>query len=114
MAFSDKFSIDVKGVGGHGAHPQGTVDAVVEAAALVTALQTVISRNKDPLQSGVLTCGTINGGYAPNIIADHVNISGTTRAFSTDVQVPSPPTHLRSLTVPLSVPSCAVCGAGYD
>jgi metal-dependent amidase/aminoacylase/carboxypeptidase family protein len=116
MAFSDKFSIDVKGVGGHGAHPQGTVDAVVEAAALVTALQTVVSRNKvpcprspspaadplqDPLQSGVLTCGTINGGYAPNIIADHVKISGTTRAFSTDVQVPAPAlltgSHLRRI-----------------
>lgn len=46
MAFSDKFHIDVRGQGGHGAHPHGTVDAVVEAAALVTALQTVISRNK--------------------------------------------------------------------
>jgi hypothetical protein len=49
MAFSDKFRIDVKGVGGHGAHPQGTVDAIVEAAALVTALQTVVSRNMVPL-----------------------------------------------------------------
>eukprot|EP00604_Paraphysomonas_vestita_P004110 CAMPEP_0174823842 /NCGR_PEP_ID=MMETSP1107-20130205/28087_1 /TAXON_ID=36770 /ORGANISM="Paraphysomonas vestita, Strain GFlagA" /LENGTH=307 /DNA_ID=CAMNT_0016048097 /DNA_START=299 /DNA_END=1219 /DNA_ORIENTATION=- len=86
MAFSDKFQIDVKGVGGHGANPQGTVDAVVEAAAVVTALQTVISRNKNPLQSGVLTCGTINGGYAANIIADHVTITGTTRAFTTEVQ----------------------------
>lgn len=46
MAASDKFSIDVKGKGGHGAMPAGTVDAVVEAAAVVTALQTVVSRNK--------------------------------------------------------------------
>ena len=53
----------------------------------MTALQTVISRNKNPLQSGVLTCGTINGGYAANIIADQVTITGTARAFTTEVQV---------------------------
>ena len=46
MAASDKFCITVKGKGGHGAAPQGTVDAIVEAATVVTSLQTVISRNK--------------------------------------------------------------------
>lgn len=46
MAASDKFKINVRGKGGHGAAPQGTVDAIVEAAAVVTALQTVVSRNK--------------------------------------------------------------------
>ncbi len=46
MAASDKFTIDVLGKGGHGAAPQGTVDAIVEAASLVTALQTIVSRNK--------------------------------------------------------------------
>ncbi len=46
MAASDKFTIDVIGKGGHGAVPQGTVDAIVEAAAVVTALQTIVSRNK--------------------------------------------------------------------
>lgn len=46
MAATDKWSIDVLGVGGHGAAPQGTVDAIVEAAALVSAFQTVIARNK--------------------------------------------------------------------
>jgi hippurate hydrolase len=46
MASSDKFVINVKGKGGHGAAPQGTVDAIVEAAAVVTALQTIVSRNK--------------------------------------------------------------------
>lgn len=67
MAASDRFEISVHGKGGHGAAPQGTVDAVVEAAALVTALQTVVSRNKDPLESGVLTIGTINGGFSENV-----------------------------------------------
>lgn len=46
MAASDKFTINVRGKGGHGANPQGTVDAIVEAGALVSALQTVVSRNK--------------------------------------------------------------------
>lgn len=55
MAFSDRFQIDVKGQGGHGAHPHGTVDAVVEAAALVTALQTIVSRNKVPASSNRIT-----------------------------------------------------------
>lgn len=86
MASSDKFTIDVIGKGGHGAAPQSTVDAIIEAAHLVTALQTVVSRNKDPLQSGVVTCGTIEGGYAYNVIADKVKITGTARAFTPEVQ----------------------------
>ncbi len=68
MAASDKFAIKVLGKGGHGAAPQGTVDAIVEAASLVTSLQTIIARNKDPLESGVVTCGTISGGYGYNIV----------------------------------------------
>lgn len=86
MAASDKFTINVRGKGGHGANPQGTVDAIVEASALVTALQTVVSRNKDPLESGVITCGTISGGYGYNIIADKVQITGTTRSFTKETQ----------------------------
>lgn len=86
MAASDRFCIEIKGKGGHGAAPQHTVDAIVEAAALVTSLQTIVSRSKDPLESGVLTCGTINGGYGYNIIADHVRIDGTCRSFTKDVQ----------------------------
>lgn len=86
MAASDKFEINVYGKGGHGAAPQGTVDAIVEAASVVTALQTVISRNKDPLESGVITCGTINGGFGYNVIADHIKITGTARAFTSSTQ----------------------------
>ena len=86
MAGSDKFTITVRGKGGHGAAPQSTVDAVVAAATLVTALQTVVSRSVDPLEPAVLTCGTINGGYGHNIIADEVTIGGTTRAFHPSVQ----------------------------
>lgn len=86
MAASDRFEIEVKGKGGHGAAPQGTVDAIVSSAHLVTSLQTVVSRNKDPLDSGVVTCGTIEGGYGYNIIADKVKITGTSRSFTKDTQ----------------------------
>lgn len=86
MAASDRFYITVKGSGGHGAAPHQTVDAIVETATLITSLQTIISRNKDPLQSGVLTCGTVNGGYGHNIIADEVKISGTCRSFTKNIQ----------------------------
>lgn len=86
MAASDKFCIEVKGKGGHGAAPQGTVDAIVSAATLVTSLQTIVSRNKDPLQSGVVTVGTINGGFGYNVIADQVLLTGTCRSFTTETQ----------------------------
>jgi amidohydrolase len=86
MAASDRFEIDVRGRGGHGAVPQGTVDAVVEAAHLVTALQTVVARNKDPLDAGVLTVGKITGGVNYNVIADSVKLLGTARSFTADTQ----------------------------
>jgi amidohydrolase len=86
MAASDRFTIDVKGRGGHGAAPQQCVDAVVEAASVVVALQTIVSRSQDPLESGVVTCGFIKGGYGFNIIADSVQIGGTTRSFSSATQ----------------------------
>ena len=79
MAASDFFNIRVQGKGGHGAAPGDTVDAVVEAAAVVTALQQVVSRNINPLDAGCITCGTIRGGYGYNIIADDVEITGTVR-----------------------------------
>ncbi|KAL3822597.1 hypothetical protein ACHAXA_006382 [Cyclostephanos tholiformis] len=81
MAASDKFVIDVRGAGGHGAAPHTTVDAIVEAAAVIQGLQTIVSRNLDPLETGVVTCGTVGGGYGYNIIADHVEITGTCRTF---------------------------------
>ena len=82
MASADLFDIKIKGIGGHGAAPQGTVDAIIVASHLVQALQTIISRNTNPLDSTVVTVGKINGGHNFNIIADEVNLSGTTRAYS--------------------------------
>ncbi len=82
LAAADLFDIIIKGVGGHGATPQGTVDTVIVAAHLIQALQTIVSRNTNPLESTVITIGEINGGHNFNIIADKVRLAGTTRAYT--------------------------------
>ena len=82
LAAADMFDIKIKGIGGHGAAPQGTVDSVVVSSYLVQALQTIVSRNTNPLESTVISIGKINGGNNFNIIADEVSLSGTARAYS--------------------------------
>ena len=82
MAAADIFEITINGKGGHGAAPQGTKDAVLIAAHLIQTLQTIVSRNTNPIESTVVTVGEINGGYNFNIIADTVNLKGTTRAYT--------------------------------
>ena len=82
MAAADMFDIIIKGKGGHGATPQGTVDAIVVASNLITMLQTIVSRNTNPLDNTVVTIGEINGGQNFNVIADEVSLTGTTRAYT--------------------------------
>ena len=84
MAAADIFDIKIKGIGGHGAAPQGTIDAIVTASNLIMNLQTIVSRNTDPLKSSVITVGEVNGGQGFNIIADEVNLRGTVRAMTED------------------------------
>ena len=62
----------MRGTGGHGAYPHTAVDAIPAAAAIVLALQNIVAREVDPLQSVVVTIGTIEGGYRNNVIADEV------------------------------------------
>lgn len=78
-ASTDEIRLDVVGRGGHAAYPESSVDAIVIAAQIVTALQTLVSRNVSPLDSLVLTFGVINGGTAGNVICDHVVLDGTLR-----------------------------------
>ncbi len=84
MAAADIFTITITGVGGHGAAPQGTVDCVVVSSYLIQAIQTIVSRNTNPLENTVITVGQINGGYNFNIIADKIVLKGTTRAYTED------------------------------
>ena len=82
LAAADMFDITIKGIGGHGAAPQGTIDTVVVASHLIQAFQTIISRNTNPLESTVVTVGKIQGGHNFNIISDEVKLSGTARAYT--------------------------------
>ncbi len=85
MAGVEEFVITVKGKGGHGAHPDQTVDPIVTAAHIVTALQTIVARNVDPVETGICTVGKIEAGTAFNIIPDECKLTGTLRFFSEDI-----------------------------
>lgn len=78
-ASTDDVLIDIIGRGGHAAYPEAGVDAIVCAAHVLTALQTLVSRNISPLQSAVLSFGVIEGGRAANVLCERVHIKGTLR-----------------------------------
>jgi amidohydrolase len=81
MAGAQEFVMTVTGRGGHGAMPHETVDAIYVASQIVTALQSVVSRNVSPLEGAVVTVGSFHGGSAPNVIAETAVLEGTIRAF---------------------------------
>ncbi len=78
---SDRFRLVIEGRGGHASKPHRTTDAIVVANQVINALQTVVSREVDPLDSAVLTIGNIRGGTRYNSIADKVTMEGTVRTF---------------------------------
>ncbi len=82
MASSDLFQVTIKGRSAHGARPQEGVDAIVIAAEVVSAFQTVISRALDPMDPAVLTVGKVEGGARWNIIPEKVTLEGTVRCLS--------------------------------
>lgn len=86
-AAADEFHLTIEGVGGHGAMPHKAVDTIPCAAAAVLALQNIAARETDPLQSIVVTIGTIEGGYRNNVIADRVKMSGTFRTQDPGLRV---------------------------
>jgi amidohydrolase len=81
MAAVELFHCKIQGKGGHGAMPHQTVDSILVAAQVVTALQTIVARNVDPLKAGVVTVGEFHAGRAHNVIADTAEMSGTVRYF---------------------------------
>jgi amidohydrolase len=82
MAAVDNFTIDIEGRGGHGASPHETADPILAAARVVEALQAVVSREISPLDSAVVTIGSIHGGTAFNVIPHSVQLHGTARSFT--------------------------------
>jgi amidohydrolase len=86
MAAADAFEMRVKGKGGHGAMPHLTTDAVAIAAQIVTALQTIVSREVNPVAPAVLTVGEIEAGFAFNIIPETARLGGTVRTLDADLR----------------------------
>ncbi|HET7835340.1 MAG TPA: M20 aminoacylase family protein [Variovorax sp.] len=86
MASSDYATVTLTGVGGHGAMPHRAADPVVAAASIVMALQTVVSRNVDPLQMAVVTVGAIHAGKANNVIPQQATLEISIRALDREVR----------------------------
>ena len=82
LAATSSLSLTVKGVGGHAAVPQLTKDPVLTSARIITNLQSIISRELDPLESGVVSITVINGGNASNVIPSEIKVKGTLRSLT--------------------------------
>ncbi|MGM0897970.1 MAG: M20 metallopeptidase family protein [Bacillota bacterium] len=87
MGNSDRFQVTIHGAGGHASMPHQTVDAIVIANQVISTIQTIISRNANPMDSGVITIGKISGGYRYNVVADTVLLEGTIRSLSDDTKI---------------------------
>jgi len=85
-ASCDDFDIDVNGRGGHGGYPHDAIDTIPVAAEMVLALQSIVSREIDPVRAAVVSIGRIEGGYRRNVIADRTKLSGTLRCLDEDVR----------------------------
>lgn len=97
MAAADQFTIEVTGKGGHGAAPHQTVDPVVAAAQVILALQSVVSRQTDPVEPAVVSICAVHGGQSFNVIADRVTLTGTVRTLNPNIQK-TIPERIRTIT----------------
>ena len=82
MASADKFELTLKGRSAHAARPNDGLDTIALSAHVIQAIHQIVSRRTDPIDEGVITIGTIQGGTKDNIIADTVEMTGTIRSFS--------------------------------
>src|SRR6185295_83633 len=86
MAAADRIYIDIEGRGAHAAKPHQGIDSVLVGAQIVTQLQSVVSRNVDPLEAAVVSICQFNAGSADNIIPQTARLSGTARSLTDEVQ----------------------------
>jgi amidohydrolase len=98
MAAVGRFQITVTGKGGHAAYPHRSVDPILVAAHIVTALQSIVARNVNPIDTAVVTVGQIQAGTAFNIIPPQATMEGTVRTFSQDA-LRSVPKRVREIAV---------------
>ncbi|NLY50868.1 MAG: amidohydrolase [Firmicutes bacterium] len=112
MAASDRVFLKVLGSSCHGSAPHQGVDAIVAASQVVVALQTIVSRNVSPLESAVLTFGTVKGGHRYNVIADEVVLEGTCRTLKPEIRK-LVPERLASLASQVAAGFGATCEVEY-
>lgn len=86
MAFADRFEIVVEGKGGHAARPHESIDPILVVAHLITALQSIVGRNVDPVESGVVSVCMVKAGETFNVIPQTAHLKGTTRALTPEVR----------------------------
>ncbi len=108
MANANRFKIYIQGKGGHGALPQQTVDAVVVGSAVVQALQTIVARRVNPLDSAVVSIGRFRAGDTYNVIAGEAELWGTARCFTPELA-----TQLPQMIEQVVAGVCATYGASY-
>ncbi|MEM7760596.1 MAG: M20 family metallopeptidase [Cyanobacteria bacterium P01_A01_bin.40] len=109
MAAVECFRVSILGKGGHGAMPHQTVDSIVVASQIVNALQTIVARNVNPLESAVVTVGEFHAGTALNVIADSANLSGTIRYFNPELE-----NLIRERLKAIVSGVCEMHGAAYE
>jgi amidohydrolase len=109
MAAVELFDCTIFGKGGHGAIPHQTIDSVVVAAQIVNALQTIVARNVNPIDSAVVTVGALHAGTTHNVIADTATMKGTVRYFN-----PSYQGFFKQRIEQIIAGICQSYGANYD
>ena len=82
----DLYDITVDGVGGHGSEPHKTTDPILAACQMVVAMQQIVARRVDPIETAVMSIGSINAGVAPNVIPSQCKFGGVSRAYNEDVR----------------------------
>lgn len=109
MAAVASFELVILGKGGHGAMPHQTIDSVLVSAQIVNALQTIVARNINPLESAVVTIGELHAGTRHNFIADTARLSGTVRYFDPHLE-----TYLQERITQIIAGICQMHGATYE
>lgn len=109
MSAVDDFYIDIQGLGGHGGMPHDTVDTIVVGTQFVQSLQTIVSRNINPMNPAVVTVGSFQAGHASNIIADRCGIKGTIRTFDEPTR-----TLIHNKLDNILTTTCEMYGATYS
>jgi len=109
MAAMDTFTLRIRGQAGHAAMPEGSIDAIRASSQVVLDLRKMTVRDASPLASSLVNVGTIRGGYAANVVAEEVELTGTVRTMDKDIRLSFPSSMERLISETL-----AETGASYE